>query len=91
MAKLGYEILSVLSEEVEIKVGCMDYAVEVARSLNKQEVDVIITRGGTASWSEIPGLKFPLSKWWSPVKSWLMRLTLSGHWLYRLWEYGSEH
>lgn len=48
MAKLGYEILSVLSEEVEIKVGCMDYAVEVARSLNKQEVDVII-RGGTAS------------------------------------------
>lgn len=60
MAKLGYEILPVLSEEVEIKVGCMDYAVEVARSLNKQEVDVIITRGGTASLIKNSGIEIPV-------------------------------
>lgn len=60
MAKLGYEILPNLSEEIDIRVGYMDFAVEVARSLNKEAVDVIITRGGTAALIKNSGIEIPV-------------------------------
>lgn len=65
MAQLGYEILPELSQEmnieaIDIKVGFMDYAVEVARSLDEEMVDVIVTRGGTASLIKNSDIEIPV-------------------------------
>ncbi len=49
MAKLAYEIVPDISETIDIRTGFMDFGVEMARSLNKEAVDVIISRGGTAA------------------------------------------
>ena len=60
MAALAHEILPELPEEVDIRFGYMDAAVELASSLNKAEVAVIISRGGTAWLLKNCGLEIPV-------------------------------
>lgn len=60
MVRIGYEILPEFNEEIDIRMGFMDYAVNVAKVLDKESVDVIITRGGTASLMKNAGIKTPI-------------------------------
>jgi transcriptional regulator with PAS, ATPase and Fis domain len=60
MAKLATDILGEFASDFIIRVGHNEYGVEIVKSLNKEEVDVIVTRGKTAQMIRDEGIEIPI-------------------------------
>jgi transcriptional regulator with PAS, ATPase and Fis domain len=60
MAKNAEDILGEFSGDFEIRVGHNEYGVDIVKSLNKEDVDVIVSRGKTAQMIRDEGIGIPI-------------------------------
>jgi transcriptional regulator with PAS, ATPase and Fis domain len=60
MAKSAAEILGDFSGDFIIRVGHNEFGVEIVKSLNKEDVDVIVSRGKTAQMIRDEGIEIPI-------------------------------
>jgi len=60
LAKMGKEVLTEINEDIDIKIGVLEAAVEIAKSYDKKSVYTIVSRGGTAAAMKSAGILAPI-------------------------------
>jgi transcriptional regulator with PAS, ATPase and Fis domain len=60
LAELVRGMLHEFDFEVDLRIGYMEQGVDIAKSLDKTEVDVVISRGGTAALIKAANIEIPL-------------------------------